>query len=312
MGNDENKKKVLVRTRESAIITIAEIDTLKGISSRGGATVTEQLRLLFTGETLGFGNRADETRIIIPKHKYRACVVAGVQPGRGEVILGNVEGGFPQRWLWLPANDPDMPDERPREPEDIWEWEPPGLIPDLAYSDGPHIMEVWRGAWEAIDKAQVAANRNRVDDIETHSLYVRLKVAAGLALLDGSDSVRESDWELSALVMRISKRTRRMVEGYLAQKASDANKAQAKAEGVRRYIADKTAQVQENTDIAGRVLSIIEDGEWWRAGAISQKLSKSQNERLDVVLNALVQAGKIESAMRKRGQESTPLQLVHS
>ena len=206
-----------------------------------------------------------------------------------------------------------MPDERPEEPEDIWEWEPPGLVPDLAYSDGPHVMEVWRGAWEAIDAAQVAANRNRVDDIETHSLYVRLKVAAGLALLDGSDKVRESDWELSGFVMRISKRTRRMVEGYLAQKACDANKARARAEGERIHIAGKTAQVLENTDIAARVLSIIKDGEWWRAGAISQKLSKGQNEGLEVVLNALVQAGKIESQqVRKRGQESTQYRLVHS
>ena len=70
MGNDENKKKVLVRTRESAIITIAEIDTLKGISSRGGANRHRQLRLPFTGETLGFGNRAGRN----PDHHSKARI----------------------------------------------------------------------------------------------------------------------------------------------------------------------------------------------------------------------------------------------
>ena len=286
----------LVRTRISAIITIAEIDTFTAIRDRSGSTISPELRKLYSGEMLGFQWSDPTKQVIIPEHGYRSCVIAGVQPRRGEAILNDIDGGFAQRWLFVPAEDRNMPDERPPEPECIWEWEPPDLVASLAHSDGPYIMKVFQGAINAIDRAHVATHRGESDDIETHRLYTQLKVAAGIALLDDSDIIRESDWELAGFVMAISDRTRKSVSSNLAQKQHDANIAAGKAEGVRREIAETTANRQSNTRIARNVLRHL-DGKGIRSATyILDRIAYRDRKVLPDVLRDLIGIGKIEKS----------------
>jgi len=284
----------LVRTYDSVIVVIPEIDTFSAINARSGATISPELRKLYSGETLGFGWADISKRVIIPEHEYRSVVIAGVQPGRGEAILNDIDGGFAQRWLWLPATDPNAPDGELADPP-VVEWEPPGLIPGLAHSDGPHIMKVFAGAAAEMRAARLRELRGETDDMESHALYTRLKVAAGLALLDGQDRIREADWKLSAFVMTVSKRTRLEIQKHLAQKAHEDNLAKGRAEGIRREVADTAAQRQVNTKIAIKVMEILADGEWAGYNAIGKRVYQAYREHLRSVLNTLIELGKIES-----------------
>ena len=307
----ESGRTELVRTFLSILVTIPEIDTFAAINARGGATISQELRKLYSGETLGFGWADIQKRVIIPKHTYRACVIAGVQPGRGEAILGDIDGGLAQRWLWLPATDPSAPDGEFTDPP-IIEWEPPGLIPELAYSDGPHIMKVFAGAAAEMKAARLRELRGHADEMESHALYTRLKVAAGLALLDGCDEVRESDWELSAFVMAVSKRTREQVQQHLARKAHEATKQAGRTDATRQQAKDDTLQVNTNTRLAKKVLSILDDYEWTGYNAISKNgMSPADKEILRGVLNGLVGIGKVESReYQNRGRTGTQYRKI--
>jgi hypothetical protein len=292
--NEETKQAELSWRRYSVIITIEEIDTFRAIRDRSGSTITGELRKFYSGGTLGFGYSDDSKRIVLPKRSYRGCVIAGVQPGRGEVIIDDVEGGFAQRWLWLPATDPGMPDERPPEPAALG-WEPPGEISNLSTSDGPYVMRVCEIAAEAVDRARVKAGRGHSDDMESHMLYTRLKVAAGLALLDGCDMVRTEDWELSGYVMKVSARTRELIRKHLSLKAHEANVRQGRAEGVRREVAESTVEFRARTRVASKLLARLTADAWTSLNVIKRSTSGRIKECAEDVLDDLAESGRIES-----------------
>lgn len=291
----------LSRLRYSAITTIAEIDTFAAIGGRSGSTISPELRKFYSGESLGFSYADPNKRVIIPEHSYRGCVIAGVQPGRGEVILGDMDGGFPQRWLWLPATDPSAPDLRPKAPLAL-EWEPPGNISLLEPESGPLIMKVCAQAREDIDEARLNSLRGTGADQDSHSLYTRLKIAAGLALLDERDAVTDADWELSGVVMKVSDRTRDGVAAHLRRKSAEENVARGRAEGIRREVADATVQKRANARVAQNVLNKL-SREWTSRTTLRNSIARRDRESLDEVLSGLVESGRVESqSYEYRGQ----------
>ena len=71
-----------IQANTSAIFTAEEVDTWSAIASRTGSTLSAEVRKLYSGEQLGFGNAGKDTRVIVKPHSYRAIVVVGVQPER--------------------------------------------------------------------------------------------------------------------------------------------------------------------------------------------------------------------------------------
>jgi hypothetical protein len=288
-------EQVMSRSCYSAIFTIPEIDTFTAINGRPGATISPELRKLYSGEDLGF-NWADPTRkVIIPEHSYRACVIAGVQPGRGEAILGDIEGGFAQRWLWLPAVDIYAPDVKPGEPYPIV-WNPPGPISSLSSEDEKYVMKVCDVALDTIDSERISTLRDMAgEDIQSQEMYTRLKVAAALALLDGSETVREEDWELSAFVMEISRRTRLTIEGHLAKKAHQAIIAGGRSDAIRETAKQATIVRTENTRVAGNVIKQLKKaGDWVSYGKLKNSIAYKDREALPEAIRALLELKRIE------------------
>jgi hypothetical protein len=99
----------VTRTRWRALFVVREVDHLAALMARKGATLSPTLRQVYSGEELGHANADPERRVVIGRHQYRACAIVGVQPGRGEALLADADGGLPQRFLWLPTTDPDIP-----------------------------------------------------------------------------------------------------------------------------------------------------------------------------------------------------------
>jgi Bifunctional DNA primase/polymerase, N-terminal len=272
----------LCRDAYSVLITADEIDNYRAQSSRSGSTLSTQIRQLYTGEDLGFANADPTKRAIIRHGTYRACLIAGVQPGQGATILHDVESGFAQRWLWLPASDPWAPDSAPICPLPL-SWSAPGSCGDafVEDDDGFVVMDVCAAVRNETDLFRLDGLRETGrNDLDAHAMLTRLKVAAGLALLDGSDSVRGSDWELSLVVMKVSDKCRATVARRLATVASEENVSRGKAEGVRAAVAAEAAVGHAVGRVATRILKLIPSGEWISSSQLRNQKVASRDRRM--------------------------------
>jgi Bifunctional DNA primase/polymerase, N-terminal len=101
------------RIREAVLLKASEVDALTALDARQGSTLFSELRKGWSGEELGFAYADPDKRLPIEERTYRLCMLIGVQPERAGVLLGDVEGGLPQRLLWLPAVDPQAPEVPP-------------------------------------------------------------------------------------------------------------------------------------------------------------------------------------------------------
>ena len=237
---ERTRKEVVWRDDiHAALITVPEIDRLAGQHARQGSTILADLRSAWSGEQLG-QVAADSTRsITLEAHQYRLCLVAGIQPERARVLLDDVDGGTPQRFLWLPATDEDAPTTAPEEP-DALTWTAPSLSGRVnwrgVYMDVPQI------AREAIDHARVARLRGDGEALDGHDLLCQLKTAAALALADGRLDMTGTDWHLAAAIARKSASVRRRVLTALDSKKRRDNVARAEAEAQRTIHIDQTRE----------------------------------------------------------------------
>ena len=102
----DGKAKTTVMDRTSVYFSVPEVDTIGSEKGRTGSNLLPQLRKAWDGSDLTFGY-ADRTKsIVVDEHTYRLVAVVGVQPGRAETLLEDVDAGTPQRYLWLPALAP--------------------------------------------------------------------------------------------------------------------------------------------------------------------------------------------------------------
>lgn len=191
-----------------AIFDVAEVDTLTQLAGRSGATVTSELRKAWSGESLGFANASADTKTRVPAHTYRLCLLVGIQPGRAAGLLNGTDGGMPQRFLWMPANDPGAALSTPPEA--------PGMHTVHLESFDPaagHTMAVPQKVRDKVSRARMDSLTSPLSStsIGSHDDLCRLKVAGALAILNGRIDMNMDDWELSRIVMQISHDTREQV-----------------------------------------------------------------------------------------------------
>ena len=190
----------------TAIFDAPEIDTFAAIATRQGSTLSAELRKVYSGEQLGFGNAGKDTRNVVPAGSYRACLTVGVQPLRSHTLLGAADGGLPQRFAWMPTSDPDAPDEPSTDPG-VWNVQQPSWLRAVGSRVDLIVPEV---ATDAIRAHRLAVLREEpgVDPLDGHALLTRLKVAAALMALDGRTIIDNTDWRLAGHIMDVSNYTR--------------------------------------------------------------------------------------------------------
>lgn len=281
--------------RTSVVLSIPEVDTLVALKSRQGATLLPTLRSAWTGEALGHSN-ADKARTLpVPRHAYRLGLVLGVQPGRAAPLLDDSDGGTPQRFVWLPTTDRDAPDAPPDSPP-AWGMQVRRWKPDEYELTVPQV------ARQAIVESRRARLRGEEHALDGHALLARLKVAQGLAVLDGRATMTEDDWRLSAVVMTTSDHTRGGVQRYLARQAEASNVARARFEGQRAAVADEVGHdhaVQRCSRSIQRHLSAR--GETPR-GDVRKALASRDRRYYDDAVTALVAAGQLVVDTSGRGE----------
>lgn len=282
-----------VDTSHSRLFSVQEVDTLTALDQRRGATVMPELRKAWAGEALGFGYADPTKRLDMPRHSYRLALVVGIQPGRAEGILGDVDGGTPQRFLWMPATDPGAPDITPAAPAP-WAWSLPTLPPPSPFS-GLRVMEVCDEAKEFITTNRRMSLRGGTEAEDAHAVLCRLKVAAVLAVLDGRFDVNNEDWWLAGVVALKSRMTREEVSAAVAEKIATANRARGKAEGERAVIASAVIEKKSIARVSQRLVNYLEaTGEWVSHSELRKRANSRDRPWVDAAMEAAVLTGQIE------------------
>ena len=285
----------VTRTSYAELLSIYEIDSFGAQQSRSGATIGAELRKTYSGEPIGFAYADGTKRVLIDAHSYRLCVSAGIQPGRGAILLDDADAGTPQRFVWLPATDSDAPDIKPDEPAPL-EWEMPPEISGIkhdAYAI-PYVMEVCEAATGVIDAARLARLRGEGDALDGHALLTRLKLAAALSLFDGRTDVTDDDWSLSGLIMEVSDQTRESVAAELRKATAERNVSQGHAEAARARIVSTVTDDDNRQKAAQRILTVLEKQQKWVAGsAIRRELRSALRDYFSEAIDYLAENGQI-------------------
>lgn len=292
---------------DSVLADVPEVDTIFAIAGRSGSTLTSELRKAWDGASLGFRNRSAERSVIIPPHGYRLALTVGVQPERSGALLEEAAGGFPQRFVWFTATDPNAPAVAPDAPEPM-EWEAP-TVP--ARADGKRVMNVCDSARELIVSAAVSRLRGEGDALDGHALLARLKVAALLALLDGSPAVREDDWVLSGEVMVASADVRYHCSSALREAARASNLARAAARGEAEIETDVRAAEVAISKVKEKILAHVKDKPVG-SSVMRKRLTPKLRDYLDEALDELETAGVVNvREVEYRGNKGREISLPH-
>lgn len=244
--NEDAKKgsKVKRQTKTRALVYIDEGQVLGEMGARRGTTVMPMLRSAWSGATLGQANASVETRRRLDAGSYRLSAVVGFQPEHGANLLADAAGGTPQRFLWLSATDPAIPDEPPAWPGPV-EWTPP---PSRAYAGATfvHDLQVPDEVAAEVRANQLAQARGAlVDSLDAHQDLGRLKVAAALALLHQRDEAMSAeDWRLAGVVMATSRAVRTAVADHARREEARREEATHARAARREAVIDDTAEAR--------------------------------------------------------------------
>lgn len=256
-----------------AIINVTEIDTLAGIASRQGSILLAQLKAMAMGELLGQSNASEATTRVVQPHTYRCCLSVGAQPGHTSVIFNDATGGTPQRFLWFPTIDPDMPATPTPDPEPL-----NTDLPAWARLSTERV-EVQYGPEEiarTVIAAHLARQRGETEALDGHALLSRLKVAATLAIMHHRSVVSELDWQLSAQVMAVSDRTR----DWIVAEAQKAARAKVRARAADRAAGEDFYDASRLDTVKRSIVRMLErDGEL-SEGDLRRRLGRKEKRDL--------------------------------
>jgi hypothetical protein len=296
-GRSKDGIQTVNRICYSALFTVREIDTFTALKNRSSSTISGQLRHVYSGEEIGFGYGDADKRVIIPAHQYRACLIAGVQPGRGETLLEDADGGLPQRFAWFPTTDSEAPDQQPDTPEMIT-WKKPSEITRVMMSDTkPTLLPVCEQARSTIDSERVKRLRGESGGLDGHSLYTRLKLAAALGLFHGHFAVTEEDWQLAGHLMFVSDMTRDMVADTLKANKARRSEAQGHAEAARDAVRESEMERRMVSKVTDRIIGVLlKTGDWVSASDLRRALRAELRQYFDDAITALKGSGRIEAA----------------
>lgn len=269
-----------VQFNDVAGFYVPEIDTIKAHSEMSGSALLPHLRKIWSGEALGARYAKTENRRPVRAHAYRASVVAGIQPARSGVLLADVDGGTPQRWLWLPVFDPDALDPRAKLRPPRYVGIPPAVDFDVWIPEGEqrgeknealpvtgksrYELEVCQLAQDEIRLARYENLKTEHGSMDSHSLLTRLKVAAALAFLFRTHTITTELWELTKPIMWVSNDTRAKCVAAVAEAEKEEYVRRGKGRAYQDVAADlgririkdeRTARIQE---LGGKLLAALQ------------------------------------------------------
>jgi hypothetical protein len=280
-----------------------EIGSLTAHTGMKGSNLLPILKQAYSGSQLGARYAGRDNRRAVAAHRYRATFLVGVQPANAAVILDDLEGGFPQRWIWLPTHDPNVPDEPPERPPP-WAWRGSQRLnahgPVEGDEEVPLQGEYQLPLFGPAQQQMVRARQQRLklagDPMMSHRLLSQAKVAAALALLHERARIEAWEWETAQLIMERSDLTRLACEAAIrkakdAQLIGEASAEQKKTEYLEQQRSTRVAQWAKRTLL--RKANPDDDG-WVQWRVLTQAVNGDDRMYLPAVLEKLTEVGEVE------------------
>lgn len=287
---DDDGNLVVEQYAESALFDVAEVDSLTALAGRQGSTLLSELRKVWSGERLGFQNRDMSRTLPVEAHAYRASLVIGIQPARAGVLLDDVDGGTPQRFIWLPATDDDAPDVAPPTPLPKT-WFALGEV-QLPTADGSRTIHVCDEAKGIIDRARVARLRGDGEALDGHALFTQLKVAAALGILDGRGEVTEDDWRLAGVVMTVSDATRASCRDAIRDQSKATARARAEARAEANVVVADRSEAAAIELVKQKIIAKLTD-DWTAGSTLRSGITASLRQHFETAVEQLAASGAI-------------------
>lgn len=266
--DDGKKTKVKRQVKTAAFATVDEGQSLMSLGERSGSTTMGTLRSAWVGTTLGQANASAETNRYLAAHRYRLALIVGFQLRYAATLMADAEGGTPQRFAFVSATDPHVPDDLPDWPGPLDVDIPPTIAGGSHIGvDGAIAADIKRRSL-AVQRGQITVN-----PLDSHADLVRLKVAAIFAIMDGRLFVDNDDWGLAERFMRTSNVIRSTAIEVARKEAERSADARLEA----RIVADRKA-----AEAAGN--QMLERG----GKALARKVHKLKNPAIRRDLHAAV------------------------
>jgi hypothetical protein len=259
--------KVKRQVRHNAIVYIDEGQALADLGGRKGSTLLPTIRTIWTGGVLGQTNASLERKRIVPAGQYTYGIVMAIQPQLAGALLDDVAAGTPQRFAWVEAIDPTVPDDQPAWPGTL-KWRPLDVPRGELAHLVPIIIDVDPDIVHELRQAQLHRRRGqvRVDPLDAHAGLMQLKMAALLGLLDNRAQVNQEDWRLAGMLLNASNRVRDDVLGIVADEAANREAQTAKRLALRAVQTDEAVERRRIVDCARKLATKVWDGheDWTR------------------------------------------------
>lgn len=205
---DEGKKKPRLdkaQTRDAVLFKLDEGEQFAALGERKGATLPATIRSAWVGQTLGQSNASQETKRILPAHKYRASLIIAFQPELTEHLITQQNAGTPQRFYWVNSVDPSLTvgkvsDRKPIEP---LKWIRPLYRPDgnnFIREQTLSIDQTILDELEIKQSGKVSGALKQIDETESHRDLLMMKLSALLAILDSRMNITREDWDLAGIL----------------------------------------------------------------------------------------------------------------
>src|SRR5690606_22921759 len=141
------------RIREAAVVSAAEFGSMAASGARSGSTLLPRLCSAFSGESLTFAKADADKTVSVDAGTYRLGLLTGIQFANAELMFSAQSSniGVPQRFLWMPTNDPEAPAVRPEWPEPLTVRHHPPTVVDIKVCQSAldetdkHRLDVARG-----------------------------------------------------------------------------------------------------------------------------------------------------------------------
>jgi Bifunctional DNA primase/polymerase, N-terminal len=278
---DNGKTRPVKRqTRQNAFVYIDEGEVLATQTRRStGSTILPTLRSIFTDATIGQANASEERRRIVQRGRYVYGVVMAIQPEKAEMLFADAGAGTPQRFLWMatdttvppPDRRPSWPGvlARPEEPKANWQ------------PDGTSHFMLAAEVREQVMEHDWQRQQHGCDPLDEHADLLQLKVAAILAVLNGSYTVSMEDWELAGMVRAASDATRAAAQAVIAARRAEQEAADRGRQARVAAAADAAITGQRVVTAARKIARKV----WAEPGpvtyrSVQQSLSKRDRELL--------------------------------
>lgn len=294
----------------SVMFSISEVDTLSALTDRRGSTLLPELRRAWSGERLGFAYADPTKRLPVPAHSYRMTLIAGIQPERAAGLLDDAAGGTPQRFVWIPAEDPHAPDQPPDEPT-TWTWTPPRVPP--ADRSGRRPMHLCDRARTEIDADRLARLRGHGHELDGHAMLARLKIAAALAILESRTNITDEDWDLAGTIHAKSLATRAAVTDTITAANVESNRRRAMADAGRAVLVDEHKEDAKVRRVAALIVRKVRAHSPIPSADLRRALPGRDREVFEIAVDKAVDAGQIEAeTFDYQGQSGIRYRIVES